>query len=171
MDLIVRAPAERAIGSAEFAGRVFSCALGAAGILERKREGDRGTPSGRFPFREILYRADRVAAPKSGLRLGPIRVEDGWCDDPAHPSYNRKVRLPFAASHERLWRDDRLYDLVVVIGHNDDPPRPGFGSAVFIHLARPDFAPTEGCIAFHETDLRVILAAVAPGDCVDARLI
>ncbi|MFX6266199.1 hypothetical protein ABTF63_19150, partial [Acinetobacter baumannii] len=72
---------------------------------------------------------------------------DGWCDDPAHGDYNRKVRLPFSASHEQLWRDDDLYDLVVVIGYNDQPVQQGAGSAIFLHVADPNFKPTEGCVA------------------------
>jgi L,D-peptidoglycan transpeptidase YkuD (ErfK/YbiS/YcfS/YnhG family) len=89
-----------------------------------------------------------------------------WCDDPAHVAYNQPVRLPFAGGHERLWRDDHLYDLVVVLGWNDDPPVAHRGSAIFLHLARDGFAPTEGCVALARDDLLAVLADAAPGDAV-----
>ena len=100
----------------------------------------------------------------TGLPVGPIDEADGWCDDPADAAYNQPVRLPFAPSHERLWRDDHLYDLIVIIGHNDSPPVPFRGSAVFMHLARPGWTPTEGCIALARPDLETLLALLAPGD-------
>ena len=93
----------------------------------------------------------------------PIRPDDGWCDAPYHPRYNRPVGLPFAASHERLWRDDPLYDLVVVLDFNIRPRRQGAGSAIFMHVAKPDFAPTAGCIALQQADLERLLARCGPG--------
>jgi L,D-peptidoglycan transpeptidase YkuD (ErfK/YbiS/YcfS/YnhG family) len=95
--------------------------------------------------------------------------EDGWCDDPADPAYNRHVRLPYPASAERLWRDDGIYDIVVVLGHNDDPPVAGLGSAIFLHIARPDYPPTQGCVAVAREDLEALLAAAEPGDAVEIR--
>ena len=143
-----------------FAGRAWRCALGRGGIRADKREGDGATPVGRFALRRLLYRADRLAAPPTALPVAPIGPHDGWCDDPAHPAYNRPVTLPFAASHERLWRDDAVYDVIVVLGHNDAPPAPGLGSAIFLHVARPDLAPTEGCVALALPDLLDLLARV-----------
>ena len=145
-------------GYARFAGRRYRCALGAGGIVAVKREGDGGTPAGRWPLRRLLYRADRGAAPACALPSRAIAEDDGWCDDPTHPAYNRPVKLPFGAGHEVLWRSDRLYDLVVVVGHNDDPPVPGAGSAIFVHLAREDWAPTAGCVALRRADLEEVLA-------------
>jgi L,D-peptidoglycan transpeptidase YkuD (ErfK/YbiS/YcfS/YnhG family) len=158
-ELIVR-PAGGAThaGRALWRGRSLRCALGRAGIRADKIEGDGATPAGAFAFRRLLYRADRVAVPVTVLPAQPIGRDDGWCDDPADPLYNRPVRLPHAGRHERVWRDDALYDLVLVIGHNDAPVRPGLGSAVFVHAARPDFGPTEGCVAFAPADLLAILA-------------
>ena len=104
-----------------------------------KREGDMATPEGCFPLRRLLYRPDRESAPESGLPAAAIERDDGWCDDPADPFYNRPVTLPYPARAEALWRDDRLYDLLIVLGHNDDPVRPGAGSAIFLHLAAGDF--------------------------------
>lgn len=135
------------------------CALGKGGLLPArdKREGDGASPIGDWPMRRVFYRADRLAPPETGLPVQALRPEDGWCDDPAHPQYNRLVTRPFEASHEKLWRDDHVYDLIVELGHNDDPPIAGLGSAIFMHLAKPDYAPTEGCVALAEPDLRAVL--------------
>lgn len=145
-------------------GGAAPCAIGRAGIAADKREGDGATPVGAFPLRRVLYRPDRLARPETGLPVTPIAADDGWCDDPAHPAYNRPVKRPFPASHEVMWRDDHVYDLVVVLGHNDDPPVPGLGSAVFLHLARPDYEGTAGCVALARPDLLRLLAFCRPGD-------
>jgi L,D-peptidoglycan transpeptidase YkuD (ErfK/YbiS/YcfS/YnhG family) len=151
-------------GRLEAGGLMFRCALGKGGVAAAKREGDGATPVGCFAFRRVLYRPDRGGPPATGLPIAALAESDGWCDDPADPAYNQPVRLPFAPSHERLWRDDHLYDVIVVIGHNDDPPVPFLGSAVFMHLARPDWTATEGCIALSRPDLETLLARLAPGD-------
>lgn len=143
-------------------GQRFRCAIGRGGIRADKREGDGATPTGLFPLRRLLFRADRVNRPATGLPTRPIAPEDGWCDDPGHADYNRPIRLPHAARHERLWRDDHVYDLIVVIGHNDRPVAPGAGSAVFIHVARDGYAPTEGCVALAPADLLWLLARATP---------
>ena len=137
----------------------WRCAIGHGGIRTDKQEGDGATPRATLALRRVLYRADRGRAPVCAVPLEPIGPADGWCDDPADPAYNRPVTLPYAGRHERLWRDDPLYDIVGVLGWNDDPVVPGRGSAIFLHLARPDYAPTEGCIALAPTDLRAALAA------------
>jgi L,D-peptidoglycan transpeptidase YkuD (ErfK/YbiS/YcfS/YnhG family) len=147
-------------------GRV-ACALGHGGVRTDKREGDGATPVGSFRLRRVLYRPDRVARPTTALDCTPIAAEDGWCDDPADPLYNRPVTLPYPARTERMWRDDGLYDIVVVLAHNDDPPVPGLGSAVFLHVARPGYAPTEGCVALALPDLLRLLEACGP----DSRLV
>jgi len=149
-------------GTVEAGGRRLGCALGRAGVRADKREGDGATPAGRFRLRRVLYRPDREAPPATLLPVSAIGAGDGWCDDPGDPAYNRPVVLPHPASHERLWRDDGLYDLVVVTGHNDDPVVPGAGSAVFVHVARPGYAPTEGCVALARDDLAWLLARVGP---------
>ncbi len=147
-----------------YSGGSLTCALGSGGVRRDKREGDGATPAGVFPLRRVLYRPDRGAAPATALPLAPISRGDGWCDDAADPAYNTQVRLPYAARTERLWRDDHVYDLMVVIGHNDDPVVPGAGSAIFIHVATPEYAPTEGCVALARLDLERLIAAAAPGD-------
>ena len=169
MDLIVEARMGEPRGVARLGDRVFPCALGRAGLVADQREGDHGTPIGRFPFRRLLYRADRVSHIETRLPALHIESTDGWCDDPASPDYNRPVRLPHPARHEKLWLDSHLYDLVVVIGHNDDPIVKAAGSAVFVHVARETFAPTEGCIAFTRDDLLTILSHVATSDAIDIR--
>ena len=116
----------------------------------------------RFTLRRVLYRPDRMAAPETSLPVAAIQPADGWCDDPADPAYNQPVHLPHPASHEEMWRADGLYDVVVVIGHNDDPVVPGMGSAVFMHVAKPDYEPTAGCVAIPETRARALLARIGP---------
>ncbi|HXQ53543.1 MAG TPA: L,D-transpeptidase family protein [Stellaceae bacterium] len=153
MDLIVAGP-----GTALWGGRAMRCALGRAGVAALKHEGDHATPSGAFVMRRALYRPDREPPPPTRLGLALIAAHDGWCDDPADPAYNRPVRLPHGASAEAMWRADRLYDLLVVLGFNDAPVVPGIGSAIFLHLAAADFAPTEGCIALSRDDLLAVLA-------------
>ena len=170
MNLIVEAKPGESRGVARLGERGFPCALGRSGLLAVKREGDLGTPTGRFLFRRILYRADRVPHIETRLPALHIEPEDGWCDDPADAAYNRPVRLPYPARHEKLWREDHLYDLVLVIGHNDDPVVPGAGSAVFLHVARADWGPTEGCIAFTRDDLLAILTRIGTEDAVEIRM-
>lgn len=152
--------------SATFAGRRFRCTVGRGGFVRDKREGDGATPIGRWPLRRVLYRPDRLNAPATRLPAAALSPADGWCDDPQDAAYNRPVRLPYAGRHERLWRDDALYDVIVVLGHNDDPPVPGRGSAIFLHVARPDFAPTEGCVALARDDLLELLRRAAPDTAV-----
>ncbi|MBC6440979.1 MAG: L,D-transpeptidase family protein [Rhodospirillales bacterium] len=154
-DLVVSAD-----GVCRFGGKDYRCALGSGGIVANKREGDGGTPVGTWPLRHLLYRPDKGEPPRCILPSAPIAPDDGWCDAPDHTDYNHPVRLPFDASHEEMWRDDHLYDLVVVVGHNDDPPVAGAGSAIFLHLARHDWGPTAGCVAFTRDDFEEILAGL-----------
>jgi L,D-peptidoglycan transpeptidase YkuD (ErfK/YbiS/YcfS/YnhG family) len=153
-------------GRFDLAGRVTRCALGPAGVVSAaaKREGDGATPAGDWPLRRVLYRPDRRAAPRTALPVAALIPEDGWCDAPGDPAYNRQVRLPYAAGAEHLWREDSVYDVIVVLGHNDDPVVPGAGSAIFLHLARPDYWPTQGCVALAPADLDELLARAKPGD-------
>ncbi|MEX1036290.1 MAG: L,D-transpeptidase family protein [Sneathiella sp.] len=147
-------------GVLTFGDLKFDCALGKSGITADKREGDHASPAGRFALRRLLYRADKIATPETRLPLQEIDPQDGWCDDPDHDAYNRPVRLPFAARHETLWREDDLYDLLVILGHNDDPIIKDAGSCIFMHVAREDYGPTEGCVALDKGDLLALLAAI-----------
>ncbi len=139
----------------------FPCALGRGGIHSDKVEGDGTTPIGVFPLRRLLYRADRLSTPQTGLQARALLPEDGWCDDPDDSAYNQPVSLPYPGHCETLWRDDHRYDLIVILGHNDDPVEKGRGSAVFLHLAGHEgdggLAPTEGCVALGLGDLLKIL--------------
>ena len=151
--------------------RRVRCALGPAGVIagDRKREGDGASPAGVWPIRRVLYRPDRGPPPASAFQVQAMSKDDGWCDDPADAAYNQPVRLPYGASAESLWRDDGIYDIVVILGHNDDPPVPGLGSAIFLHLSRPGYSPTQGCVAVARADLEELLGHARPGDVVEIR--
>lgn len=155
--LRVRSAASR-VGVLELGPHRFPCVLGRSGIAASKREGDGGTPAGVWRLVEVLWRPDRGWRPVTQLPVRPIRPSDGWCDAPDDRNYNRPVQHPYAVSAERLWRDDHLYDIVVVLDHNRRPRVRGHGSAVFLHVARGGGVPTEGCIALSHRDLRLLLA-------------
>ncbi len=159
-------PKFTATPSGKFSGAGFTarCVLGKGGVVaaSQKREGDGASPAGIWPVRNVFFRADRIDPPVTSLPLVPLKPYDGWCDDPAHRLYNRPVSLPFAASHEKMWRDDHVYDVVVELGYNDDPVEAGHGSAIFLHVARPNYEPTEGCIALDLSDLLAVLELMEP---------
>jgi L,D-peptidoglycan transpeptidase YkuD (ErfK/YbiS/YcfS/YnhG family) len=154
----------RADGS--FFGMDFSCqcAMGVGGVIgaDLKREGDGASPIGIWQTRRLFYRPDRTAPPETRLPTVPLRAHDGWCDAPEDPLYNRPVALPYPASAEKMWRADHIYNLIVELGYNDGPVIPGKGSAIFMHLAREAYQPTEGCVALAETDLRTVLRFLTP---------
>lgn len=140
------------------------CVLGRSGVIEaaQKREGDGASPLGTWRLKRVFYRPDRLARPETSLPVIPLAKQDGWCDAPDHPLYNRPVTLPFDASHEKLWRDDHVYDLIVELSHNDDPVIAHLGSAVFLHLSHDDFRPTEGCVAIPRDQMQAVLRAASP---------
>lgn len=133
------------------------CALGCGGIGIKQREGDGITPTGSFALLRVMYRDDRHALPRTNLAVSKINKQDGWCDDPSSPDYNKPIILPQSVSHEKLYRDDTLYDFVVDIDYNRASPIPGKGSAIFIHVAKPSYKPTKGCIALDLIDLLELL--------------
>jgi L,D-peptidoglycan transpeptidase YkuD (ErfK/YbiS/YcfS/YnhG family) len=137
-------------------------ALGRGGIKANKREGDGGTPRGAFRVKRLWWRADRAPRPRTHLPVRRIRIDDGWCEDPADRRYNQPIRLPPGHPGDRLWRTDALYDLIVEIDHNTRPRVAGRGSAVFVHVARPGFAPTAGCVALEAPVLRRLVARLGP---------
>ncbi len=157
-----RSPLDPRRGRVTAGGASFPCALGRTGTTRVKREGDGATPIGRYPLLGAFYRADQGPRPRTGLRMRAIAPRDGWCDDPEDRRYNRPVRLPYPASCEAMWREDRVYDLVVDVGQNRGPIRPGGGSAIFFHLIKPGFPPTAGCVAVERSAMRKILARVGP---------
>ena len=146
------------------AGAVIPCALGRSGIAQVKREGDGVSPRGRFRLRGGAYRPDHVASrPRTALPLRPTRPGDGWCDDPRDRRYNRPIALPApGVGAEAMWREDGLYDLVVDLDYNRQPIRPGRGSAIFLHVARAGYRPTEGCVAVSRSDLLRLLRRLGP---------
>lgn len=143
--------------------RRYPVALGRNGRRTRKREGDGATPVGSWRIVEVFYRPDRGLRPESGVPLRRILPRDGWCDAPGDRNYNRRVRLPYPASAESLWREDHLYDIVVVLDHNRQPRTRGGGSAIFMHIARDGYGPTEGCIAICGKDMRLVLRGLRLG--------
>ncbi|MEO2039717.1 MAG: L,D-transpeptidase family protein [Martelella sp.] len=155
-------PAHRAILA--FGPLRFRAAIGRNGMTAIKHEGDGKTPIAAmallYGYRDPRHRR---CWPQSGLRISATRADDGWCDAPDSPNYNRPVRLPFSAGHERLRREDGIYDLVIVMDWNMRSRARNRGSAVFFHLARPDFAPTAGCVAIAPAAMRVLLPHLRPG--------
>lgn len=141
------------------AGLTLRAAHGRGGITTQKREGDGGTPAGLLRLVRVLYRADRLAPPRCAVPVEPLSQNDGWCDDPLDAAYNKQVRLPYPASHEELWRVDGVYDIIGVLDWNLAPIAPGRGSAIFFHVAAPDYAPTAGCVALNLPDALRALAA------------
>ena len=143
-------------------GTVLPCSMGRSGLIAAadKREGDGATPMGRWRLLHVYYRADRIDAPVSALPVSAISDQDGWCDAPDDPNYNRAVTLPYPASHETLMREDGLYDLLVATDHNTDPAVPGQGSAIFLHCRNPDGKPTAGCIAIDRAALITVVESI-----------
>ncbi len=141
----------------------FRCALGRSGRVAVKREGDWGTPIGSYALSHGYYRPDRVARPRSALPFSRLRPEDGWCDAVGDRNYNRKIRHPYPASAEHMWREDDLYDVVVVLDHNMRPRIQGGGSAIFMHVARPGYKPTAGCVALRRDHLLRLLTRLRRG--------
>ncbi|MEO1192697.1 MAG: L,D-transpeptidase family protein [Pseudomonadota bacterium] len=142
----------------------FPCAIGRAGVTADKREGDGATPLGSWPLRCLYLRPDKGLVPKSRLPAIFIRPNMGWSDGPLDPGYNSAVAWPWLHSAERLWRSDSLYDVIIPLGFNDVVPRPGGGSAIFLHVARAGLTPTEGCVALRKPDLLALLPALGQ-DC------
>jgi L,D-peptidoglycan transpeptidase YkuD (ErfK/YbiS/YcfS/YnhG family) len=161
LPIVIRpAPGRPSQGLMLLAHGVRRVALGRSGIVALKREGDGGTPLGRFPIRQVLYRADRISRPRSLLPTRAISGHDGWCEDSTDRNYNRLVKLSPGSNADRLQRIDHLYDLVLVLGYNDRPLVKGKGSAIFVHMARPGYTPTAGCIGLSSRDLQALLAQI-----------
>ena len=150
-------------------GLEFPCAIGKGGMISqaKKSEGDGGSPVGVWEIVRVYWRPDRLERPETGLPATPLSPEDGWCDDVADPLYNRPVLLPYPASHERMWREDHVYDIVIELSHNQNPIVPGKGSAIFLHLARENYEDTEGCIALKLDHMREVLKRGGPGSTLE----
>jgi L,D-peptidoglycan transpeptidase YkuD (ErfK/YbiS/YcfS/YnhG family) len=144
-------------------------AVGRTGVAANKREGDGATPAGIFPLASGFYRPDRMGPPHSGLLVRALSPRDAWVDDPADHNYNRLISLPYPAHTEQMWLEDAVYDLLVVIRYNMDPVVPGEGSAIFLHIARPDFSPTAGCIAVEKDVLARLMPLLGFGSTITVR--
>lgn len=156
-----------AAGQLRFGAIEMPCAIGRSGTCPAsdKREGDGCTPLGTWPVRGVLLRPGKVDPAGIQLPWRWVREGDGWSDDPADPAYNRPVQLPRLFSAERLLRDDDAYDVIVVLGHNDAPPVPGQGSAIFFHLS--EGRPTAGCVAVERDAMLKLLRLLRPGDVME----
>ncbi len=137
-------------------------AIGKGGVRANKREGDGATPAGTFRLPFGFYREDRVTAPKTALPMFPLRKTYEWVDDPRDPNYNHLAERPYPAHAEAMWRDDEVYDIVIVIDYNMNPAAPGAGSAIFLHIARPLFTPTVGCVAVARETLLFLVTKLGP---------
>lgn len=153
---------QKGMRSISWQGIEFECQVGENGFAKDKVEGDKKTPIGRFQLLHIYYRADKIEKPYAILPITPINAEMGWSDDVADPKYNRLVSLPHKFSHEKLYRNDNLYDLVITTSHNTNPTIPGKGSAIFIHLMNYEQTPTAGCLALRRADLLHIIHTATP---------
>ncbi len=164
--IVKQSPDNQSMGLIEGPNYKAKCALGREGTATQRDmcEGDFKTPLGVYPFRRIYYRADKVSPPETKFPAHVITQNCGWCDEPTNSSYNQYVNLPFEVSHEQLWRSDDIYDLIIVMGHNDDPVVSDKGSAVFIHVARHGFLPTAGCIALELSNLQRLVGLIERGD-------
>ena len=164
MDIVVE-QTQTNHSSLSFRGLECRCSIGKGGITENKVEGDLCTPAGKWPLRRVFYREDRVQQPDTSLQTLRVSKNMGWSDDPCDDrGYNTLIKTPYPYSHETLWRSDSIYDIIIELGYNDNPPTLGKGSAIFVHLARPNFDPTAGCIALQKSDLLNLLSLVSHGD-------
>jgi L,D-peptidoglycan transpeptidase YkuD (ErfK/YbiS/YcfS/YnhG family) len=157
-----RKPAQPARGVLTAGPLSLPVALGRTGIKANKREGDGATPRGTFRLKRLWWRADKHPRPATLLPVRPIAAADGWCEDPSDRRYNQPVKVPPKSKADRLSRADHLYDFIIELDHNTRPRVAGRGSAVFIHVARPGFAPTAGCVALDLNALRRLLVRLGP---------
>lgn len=152
-------------------GITYPCRIGRSGFVKQAsgREGDGKTPLGTYMFRYGFYRDDRVSAPRTGLTFHALKPDDGWCDAPGDPAYNMPVKLPYPAGAEVMWKMSGVYDIVIVLGHNDSPPVADLGSAIFLHVAHIDSRATAGCIAVAPDVMAQILPHIKSGGAIDIR--
>ena len=138
----------------------LQCAIGRGGLKKNKVEGDLSTPIGAFKFNKIYYRADKLGETNFEIDSSIIQKNDGWCDDEKSKFYNQYIQFPFNESAEHLYREDDIYDILCVLNYNTSPIIPGLGSAIFLHIARSNFAGTEGCIALDKEALLKIATKI-----------
>jgi len=144
-------------GHLKYKGLKFRCALGKHGINKKKKEGDQVTPKGTYKIVNIYYRKDRIKKISSKLKLIKIKKNMGWCDEPDNKNYNQLIKIPSKYSYERLFRNENIYDLIIVLNYNMNPVIKNKGSAIFIHIAKKRFQPTKGCIAISKKNLLYLI--------------
>ena len=137
------------------------CAIGKRGIGLKRKEGDLITPKGEYKIKFILYRKDRLKI-KTNLKKIVIKRNMGWCDDPKSDKYNQLIKLPFKYNHEKLFRKENIYDIILVLNYNMRPVKKNKGSAIFIHIAKKDYKKTEGCVAIKKIHLLNIIKNILP---------
>tara|TARA_Y100001958_G_C20866210_1_gene302363 strand:+ start:9 stop:509 length:501 start_codon:yes stop_codon:yes gene_type:complete len=133
------------------------CAIGKKGIGNKKREGDKITPKGQYKIKFILYRSDRIKKISTKLEKINISKNLGWCNDPKSKKYNKLIKLPFNFSHEKLYKKENTYDVILVLNYNMFPIKKNKGSAIFIHIATRNFRKTEGCVAISKRSILKII--------------
>tara|TARA_B110001452_G_scaffold238702_1_gene219349 strand:+ start:1004 stop:1495 length:492 start_codon:yes stop_codon:yes gene_type:complete len=138
----------------------IKCAIGKRGITSKKVEGDRMTPKGSFRLKSIFYRKDRIFKIKSSLKKNVIRKNMGWCDDPSSKYYNKIIKFPFDKSAEQLWKRNNIYDIIVIIDYNLRPVIRNKGSAIFLHVAKKKYKPTQGCISVSKRDMYLLIKKI-----------
>ena len=150
----------RKSGYLKFKNFKFRCALGKNGIKRKVKEGDNITPVGIFKITKIYYRQDKIKKVKTSIKKIKIKKNMGWCNDPQSNSYNQQIKLPSKFSCEKLYRNDRVYDLLAVLNYNINPVIKNKGSAIFIHIAKNNYKPTAGCVALKKLDLLKLLQTI-----------
>jgi L,D-peptidoglycan transpeptidase YkuD (ErfK/YbiS/YcfS/YnhG family) len=153
--IVVKAP-----GNIKYKKLRFRCSLGKAGIKKKIKEGDNITPKGKFKILKIYYRSDRIKKFSTNIKIIKIKKNMGWCDDPKSSLYNKEVKLPFNFSHEKLYRKDHLYDLILVLNYNINPIKKNKGSAIFFHIANKSYKKTKGCVALKKFDLINLISKI-----------
>ena len=139
----------------------IKCAIGKRGITSKKIEGDKKTPKGTFTFESIFYRKDRISNIKSSLKKTIIKKNMGWCDDTCSNKYNKMIKFPFNLSAEKLWLKNNIYDVIIVINYNLKPVIKNRGSAIFLHIAKKNYAQTRGCIAITKKNMILLAGKIS----------
>jgi len=134
----------------------FKCSIGKNGLRLKKKEGDLCTPKGLYSLKKIFYREDRIKNINTIIQKTRIKKQMGWCNDPLHKKYNSLINIKDKIKHEKMFRKDNKYDLLIVLDYNLKKPIPFKGSAIFIHLTK-DYKPTAGCIALSKSDMQILL--------------
>ena len=138
----------------------FRCSLGKGGVKKKIKEGDNITPKGIYKITKVYYRADRIKKIKLSIQIIKIKKNMGWCDDSESKYYNKQIKLPTNYTHEKLYREDNLYDLIAVLNYNSNPVKKNKGSAIFIHVAQSSYKKTKGCIALNKMDLIQLISQI-----------